>query len=153
MQSTTSTITKLQIDFPQFSFIKADTYSWSPETNTIFYNFNSENNEALLHEVAHALLDHRTFHRDVELLAIERDAWDYAQSNLAPEYLLREINDSIIQQSLDSYRDWLHTRSTCPTCTASGLQITKNTYKCIACTGTWKVNDARNCALRRYIIK
>lgn len=153
MQSTTSITTRLRTDFPQFLFVDSDIYSWSPQANTIFLNVNSTDYEELLHEVAHGLLDHQTFKRDVELLAMERDAWSYAQNNLALKYLSHKIDDAIIQESLDSYRDWLHTRSTCPSCQASGLQTAKNTYNCLACNTTWKVNDARNCAVRRYTIK
>jgi len=153
MQSTTSITTKLHTDFPQFLFVDSSSHSWSPQANTIFYNSSSHDPEALLHEVAHGLLGHQTFQRDIELLAMERDAWDYAQNHLALKYLLHKIDDSVIQESLDSYRDWLHSRSTCPDCKASGLQTAKNTYKCLACSTTWKVNDARNCALRRYTIK
>ena len=153
MQSTISITTKLRTDFPQFLFVDSDIYSWSPQTNTVFLNVNSTDHEELLHEVAHGLLGHQTFKRDIELLAMERDAWNYAQNNLALKYLSRRIDDSIIQESLDSYRDWLHARSMCPSCRASGLQIAKNTYRCLACTTTWKVNDARNCAIRRYTIK
>jgi hypothetical protein len=81
---------------------------------------------------------------------MERDAWDKA-NEIAEIYHL-EINDEIVQSTLDTYRDWLHERSNCPVCQASGIQIEKYAYRCIACNHKWRVNEARICALRRYKI-
>ena len=79
---------------------------------------------------------------------MERQAWDKA-IDLADTYDAH-IDDSIIETTLDSYRDWLHARSTCPTCSATGLQVKNRTYNCPVCHGQWRVNEARICALRRY---
>lgn len=80
---------------------------------------------------------------------MERDAWNRAKTQLGPQYAV-DIKDSAIEQALDSYRDWLHARSTCPNCTATGFQTKKQHYSCLACGEKWRVNEARLCGLKRY---
>jgi hypothetical protein len=132
-------------------FVQADEFRWLPEEQTIFYDPISADTASLLHEVAHAVLDHAAYSRDIELIELERQAWQYASEHMAQKYRVAITSDQI-EDSLDTYRDWLHARSTCPTCQATGLQAKKNEYKCIACLGRWRVNDARICGLRRYKI-
>ena len=102
----------------------------------------------VLHEVGHALLDHQIYSRDIELLGMERDAWQRAEVVAADLDLT--IPDDVIQTHLDTYRDWLHARSLCPDCTQTGIQIDSAQYECPHCHATWRVNDARTCGLRRY---
>lgn len=80
---------------------------------------------------------------------MERDAWQYAKDTLGQTYD-QAILDDTVEDALDSYRDWLHARSTCPACQATGIQTKKEEYKCLACRTKWRVNEARICALRRY---
>jgi len=120
---------------------------WSHAESTIDF-VNNGDTGLLLHELAHALLNHIDYSRDIELLVMERQAWDKAKE-LATKYDL-EIEDEFIQSNLDTYRDWLHSRSTCPKCNANGLQIKSSLYHCLACNNKWRVNEARTCALRRY---
>jgi hypothetical protein cdiviTM7_01560 len=108
----------------------------------------------LLHEIAHAKLGHRNYQYDIQLIEMERAAWEYAVDTLAPKYdLTLSMDDDNIQDSLDSYRDWLHKRSLCPHCSAVGLQTTSSSYKCINCHSEWRVNQAKSCQLKRYQIK
>ena len=79
---------------------------------------------------------------------MERAAWDKAV--LIALDFGQTIDTNTVESTLDSYRDWLHARSTCPNCQATGLQIKKQTYSCPACRHTWRVNEARICALRRF---
>ncbi|HEV7952287.1 MAG TPA: ImmA/IrrE family metallo-endopeptidase [Candidatus Saccharimonadales bacterium] len=151
MPSTISLANKLQSDFTAYTFKASDEFRWSPQENIIFYDQNSDDIASLLHELAHAALGHASFTKDITLIEMERDAWQYAITKLAPAYALT-INDETVQDSLDTYRDWLHARSTCPHCKATGVQTKKNIYKCILCATKWRVNDARICALRRHIL-
>jgi len=149
MLSTRSLLPKLQETYPQITFTAGSRYAWSPDAQTVFYDeSDSENTSLLLHELAHGLLGHHSYSKDVELVAIESEAWDKALE-LAPLYKI-EITDDNVQDNLDTYREWLHARSTCPKCEATGYQSAKSTYTCIACSHSWKVNEARICALRRY---
>lgn len=147
MHSTPSLIHELERDYPQFSFIRGDDFQWSPHTRSITYQAKGTVEE-LLHEVGHALIGHATYSRDIELLRMEREAWSTAEK-LAPHYKL-SIDSAVIEAALDSYRDWLHARSTCPTCSATGLEVKKHHYRCPACLGEWQVNEARICGLRRH---
>lgn len=149
MPSTTSLASRLAADFTQIHFVEGSDFHWSPTDKTISYIPVSQNTAALLHEVAHAILGHASYKRDVELLERERSAWTYAYRELSGRYEVPMSEDDI-QQALDTYRDWLHARSTCPACEATGIQTKQSEYKCIACHTVWKVNDARICALRRY---
>lgn len=148
MPSTASLIPRLKLNYPQFSFKQAEHFLWSPSEQTIYYTAEAGGYGFLLHELSHGLLGHTDYSHDIELITMERDAWDKALE-LAEEYKLA-INDDLIQSTLDTYRDWLHTRSTCPRCKAIGLQVKKHTYTCPACRHTWRVNEARICALRRF---
>ncbi len=147
MDATTmlSTVSQLVKDYPSITFKEGADFYWSPEKNTVFYQKNGS--EALLfHEVSHALLGHKEYDRDITLLAMERDAWEKARE-------LSNIPEETIQNHLDTYRKWLHIRSTCPTCEANGHQIKKFQYQCLACGTQWRVNEARICGLKRHVIK
>lgn len=149
MPSTPSLRKQLTIDHPTLTFVDGTDYHWSPTQQSITVNASYPDNPALLHELAHALLNHTDYSRDIHLLAMERDAWSYATHTLAPRYNVT-IDDDTVEDALDTYRDWLHARSRCPSCTATGIQSQRHQYKCIACGTSWQVNDARSCALRRY---
>jgi hypothetical protein len=151
MPSTTLLASNLQSDFPAFTFIAGDSFHWSPSDKKIYYDTSSDDTASLLHELSHAILDHHQYTKDIELIEMERDAWQYATTALAERYHT-SIDDEIAQDALDTYRDWLHARSTCPHCKATGVQTQKSHYKCIACGTKWRVNEARVCALRRYRI-
>lgn len=148
MQSITLVIKSLKKDYPDFHFSIGDDFLWSHKDKTIYYSANDDEISFLFHELAHAVLGHRDYKKDVELLKMEATAWEKA-IELAKKYKIK-IDDDLVESTLDTYRDWLHARSTCTKCQAIGLQIKKDTYKCIACDNHWRVNEARSCALRRY---
>lgn len=148
MQSTASLIAKLRSDFPQFKFEPGDDFMWSPTDKTVFYRSDTPDSPLLLHELSHGILGHSDYQHDVELISMERAAWDNAL-RLADEYST-EITSDVVESNLDSYREWLHDRSTCPRCQATGTQTKPKLYKCVACGNSWRVNEARICALRRY---
>jgi hypothetical protein len=131
---------------------KSEMFSWDHTACVIYFNPGAPNAMSyLLHECGHALCNHAAYTRDVELLAMEREAWNEAMK-LAAKYEVRLYNDSI-ESALDSYRDWLHSRSLCPSCSATGIQTASHTYSCLNCHQSWRVNEARTCALRRYTHK
>ena len=152
MRSMSSLIHKLKTDFWQLNFLPAEQFSWSPVTKTVFYAANEPNAPLLLlHELGHATLEHHDYQRDISLLAMETAAWGVA-AELASTYKVR-MSDDVIQDHLDTYRDWLHARSTCPECGATGYQTEARQYRCVACSHEWRVNEARGCALRRYQVR
>ncbi len=133
-------------------FAPSDEFRWDPSSHTVYYNESAPDAPSLLlHELGHALLGHTDYMRDIELLRLERAAWDKA-IELATGYG-HPIDDDSIEDHLDTYRNWLHARSLCPTCQATGLQSNRTHYTCISCRQTWRVNEARTCELRRYQTK
>jgi len=140
-------VEQLRVDFPEVLFVVGDECRWTPEKNAVFYTDEDEIN--LLHELGHALLGHKNFTQDIELLHFERDAWEKARE-IGVKYGVK-ITDQQIENALDTYRDWLHERSKCPNCGQNGVQSGPNgDYRCINCNTVWKTNDARKTALRRY---
>lgn len=151
MPSITELISRLKVDYPQFSYKTGVRFSWSSSNNTIHYVEKGNNLPVyLLHELSHALLEHTEYKSDIELVVMERQAWDKTRE-LAKKYKV-PVSDEFVQTNLDSYRDWLHARSLCPNCNTVGVQTKKRTYECPACSHSWVANEARLCALRRYDI-
>lgn len=152
MPPTNSLINSLEADFPQLCFVQHETCRWSPDTQTVYYAAlkTPENNYTLLHELAHGSLEHRDFTSDIDLLRKEVEAWQYAKDVLGKTYGI-EIPDDFIDDSLETYRIWIHNRSLCPNCNQNGMQTKNDTYECLNCRCRWRVNDARQCQLKRYI--
>lgn len=135
-------IDRLRHDFPEYSFQKGAHDHWSPRTNSItFKNDASEREQkySILHELAHAQLGHSTYHSDFELLKLESQAWELA-AKLGRKYDVR-ITQNHIQNCLDTYRDWLHARSKCPTCGMNVLQKDPYHYHCFNCQTEWRVTS------------
>lgn len=145
-----STLTKITADHPNLRFTSGDTFYWSPHQHEVTYQENDPDGlEHLLHEVSHAALKHTKYDSDLALIQMERSAWHFAKTTLAKKYKV-SITDELIQDDLDTYRDWLHARSTCPHCSSNGVQTEKQTYQCLICQQTWTVNQALHCQLKRY---
>lgn len=150
MPSTNLLIKRLKVDYPSFTFEASDKFLWSAKRRTIHIDPQAVHcSEFTLHELAHALLDHQGYRIDIDLIKLERDAWEYAQTHLGHAYG-HTIDEEIIQDNLDTYREWLHSRSECPDCNATGIQTRSKNYRCLSCGHSWRVNEARLCALRRY---
>lgn len=144
-----SLVTQLQTDFPQFQFQAGDQFRFQPDQQTIFYQLTAPRAELLLlHELAHALLQHAGYRFDVELVKMETDAWEYAKTQLLPRYQV-PIDAELIDATLETYRDWLYHRSCCPRCGSVGSQTADLSYKCLECSTRWQSNDAKFTALRR----
>lgn len=150
MPSISSILDTITKDFPHLTFQPSTEFGWSSAEETIFYVAH-DSPSLLLHELGHAQLKHTDYKRDIELIAFERDAWDYAVQELSPPYSIT-ITENEIEEALDTYRDWLHARSSCPRCSSTGLQTTRDSYRCLACRASWNVNEARTCGLRRRLL-
>lgn len=144
-------ISELQSRFPRLRFTAGKQFYWSPETGEIFYDARKNGQRAawsLLHETGHALLGHKSYKADVELLRLELAAWERAR-HLAQDLGLR-IDEDHVQNSLDTYRDWLHKRSICPTCGTKCLQQGDFVhYRCFNCHTVWRVSASRFCRAYR----
>lgn len=146
-----SLISRLRADYPDLRFTAGQQFCWSPETGEIFYKTAATGPTAvwsLLHETGHALLRHHNYQADFELLRLEVAAWDKARQ-LASNLSLA-IDEEHIEDCLDTYRDWLHKRSICPTCAIKCLQQDDFVhYRCFNCHTTWQVSASRFCRAYR----
>ncbi len=152
-------LTELQTDYPTLQFIRGKAFCWLPVTRQIMYKPQIRTMQSgetttvmysLLHEVGHALLGHERYKLDFELLELEVAAWERAKG-IAGNYTI-VIEESHIQDCLDSYRDWLYRRSICPTCTTKALQLDNEpAYRCFNCHATWRVAPSRFCRPYRKI--
>lgn len=150
MAATASLVAELIRDFPQFTFKQGGQFRWEPDSLTVHYAMvKTERDKAtLLHELGHAMCGHTDFEHDIELIKMEREAWTKAEA-IATDYGVA-IKESLVEESLDTYRDWLDARSRCPRCNQTGIQEGEGTYQCLICNFGWRVNDARQCGLKRY---
>ncbi len=85
----------------------------------------------LLHELGHATLGHKNFKLDVERLKMEASAWEKAKE-IAKNYDI-SMDEEFIQDELDTYRDWLHTKSRCKKCGLTCFQTQDGVYHCPRC--------------------
>jgi hypothetical protein len=135
------------------TLLSGDTFLWSPKDRTVVYDPVKLSTDigqwSLLHEIAHATLQHQTYESDFELLQLEVAAWKEAKQLAATFH--RDIDDKYVEDCLDTYREWLHQRSTCPTCGSVGLQHDPREYRCHNCLSTWHVSQSRFC--RPYRMK
>ncbi len=136
---------KLQTLVPGVTFRLGEAFSWSPGQATVTYchHVSAEPMWALLHEAGHATLRHKNYQNDIDLLQKEVAAWDQAKE-LASQLDIT-IEEDHIQDCLDTYRDWLHQRSTCPRCGTVSLQTSSSKYQCHNCLASWRVSISRFC--------
>ena len=156
MSSSSKTLSKnlakqLARDYTQFKFIAGQTAVYSASDNSITFleSANEKDDWTLLHELAHGVLAHNTYSTDFELLKLESQAWQKAVE-IGKNYGVN-IDEEHIQMCLDTYRDWLHRRSACPTCSLRSPQINSSTYRCLNCKTEWQVKSDR--FVRPYRLK
>lgn len=141
-------LNQLTTDFPAIHFVASDLFQWSNNTQTVHYNpLEPTYSLLLLHETAHATLGHNEYYYDIDLLKLERAAWNETEQ-LAKKYAVT-FDETVVEDALDSYREWLHARSLCPSCGLLGVQESASTYACVACHAKWRVNHAKHCGLKR----
>jgi predicted RNA-binding Zn-ribbon protein involved in translation (DUF1610 family) len=142
---------RIKLDYPELTFQESDHFSWNPYSNTIFHqkpisdtrrtSQDTRLSNRLLHELAHAKLNHKEYLSDASLLKIESEAWNVAKG-LAKEY---SVVFSIKEQdnALTSYTTWANGRSQCPACKKNGLQTLQTKFVCPNCNHNWKVGKSR----------
>jgi len=141
---------QLAVDYPEVHFTEAKRFAWDAHKRQISYQTSGEHHElALLHELGHALLGHGAYTHDIELIQLELAAWEKARE-LALKYDVT-FDEDHAQDCLDTYRDWLHLRATCPTCFSRALQVNTRKYHCFNCQTEWSISRSRLC--RPYRLK
>ena len=133
-------LNRLQKDYPEFRF-RLNSKRFSYRHHTIFIGPPQPNFALLaLHELGHALCHHQDYNLDIERLKIESAAWERAKTvyqhyqKTSPE-LLKDISwdEDFVQDSLDTYRDWLHQKSLCKSCGLTCYQTKDGQYHCPNC--------------------
>lgn len=85
----------------------------------------------LLHELGHALLNHRTFATDPERLKMECAAWEKARELCIAYHIY--YDEEFVEAELDTYREWLHQKSRCLNCGLTRYQDRNGVYHCPEC--------------------
>lgn len=146
-------LAKLRQDYPQLKFMTGRKFMYRPprtiviekqvfeqkidtENVTDFRNHpcNSEQNFynlRLLHEMGHALLEHKNCSDEIDRIKKERSAWEKAQ---ALSYIYSVPYDKeFVEAELDSYRDWLEQKTRCPECGMTRYCDKKGNLRCPGC--------------------
>ena len=123
---------QLRRDFPDYRFISGRKFAFRPPRTIVYIASEEYSKLLILHEVGHALSGHRFFGTDVERIKMEVEAWEKAKE-LAMIYEV-DVDDDLIQEELDTYRDWLHKKSRCPECGLTRFQTPDGVYHCPVCS-------------------
>lgn len=146
-------LAKLTQDFPELRFVLGRKFMFRPTRTiviekTIFEQKNESGragkkvddlckNEQifydlrLLHEVGHALLEHKNCSNELDRIKKERSAWEKAQ---ALSYIYNIAYDKeFVEAELDSYRDWLEQKTRCPECGMVRCRDHKGCLRCPIC--------------------
>ena len=148
-----SLVDRLRTDYPEFKFLAGDVFRWSPTNSAVYYDAEDSSEHAnlsLLHELSHGILQHTQFSSDVQLIALERQAWEQCRQ-LCAHYAIDFLDDHA-EECMDSYRTWLYKRSDCPNCHATGLEADKCHYTCFNCAQRWKVPLSQAVLPRRFCL-
>ena len=124
-------IKKIVQSFPQFNFQMGKRFTFRPPRTIILGPLESHYSLLFCHELGHVLADKYHFSTDVERLKIERLAWEKAKE-LCTHFKI-PYDEDFIEEQLDSYRDWLHSKSKCPKCGLTRYQTKNGQYHCPHC--------------------
>lgn len=122
---------RLRQDYPGLRFRDGAKFAFRPPKTIILGPPEPFSELLTLHEVSHAILGHKDFKMDVTRLKMETEAWQKARE-LANYYDI-EVNEELIQEELDTYRNWLHKKSRCPQCGLTRYQTPDSLYHCPRC--------------------
>lgn len=141
--------------YPEQRFLPAGYFAYDASEDIVNYDpgllKRNSGKLALLHEISHALLGHFHYRFDFELFAMEMDAWNMTRS-LAIKHAVG-VQESYINECMDSYDIWLTKRGTCPRCNQFNLQSKPNEFRCYRCLTRWKVSQDIQSSIRRVVIK
>ena len=124
-------LARIRSDFPEFRFIQGAKFSFRPPKTIVIGPEEPGDDSLLLHELGHALSLHRDFDTGAKRLKMEVEAWEKAKG-LAPKYGVT-IDEEMVEDELDTYREWLHKKSRCKKCGLTCFQTPDGEYHCPRC--------------------
>lgn len=124
-------IKKIRQDYPDYRFIGGKKFMFRYPRTIIIGPIEPHANLLLLHELGHAILGHRDYETNIKRMKMEVDAWEEAR-RLSEIYGV-EFDENVMQDELDSYRDWLHKKSRCPKCGLTRFETPDGQYHCPRC--------------------
>lgn len=128
-------ITSLKQDFPDFYFTYGKRFSFRPPKTIVIGPDEGEKTPMLLfHELGHALSHQYSYKTAVERLKIESIAWSEGKKAYQNYHSLPPWDDDFVEENLDTYRDWLHTKSKCKACGLTMFQNQDGTWECPYCS-------------------
>lgn len=134
--------------YPDIEFVPDEAFFYDAADEIVYYHPRQLKQDtgkvALLHEIAHAQLNHFDYSTDLELIVMEARAWS-ATRDLARQHAVA-LDEGYLKQCLASYNSWLENRASCPLCTNFSLQLNPTTYQCFRCLHQWQI-DTQNQAL------
>ena len=137
-------LSKITGQLDKVSFQSSSDFHWDPVDKTIWYVedvLDSRHGQLLLiHEVGHALLGHQEFNSDIDLLKKEVLAW--VEARQIAQTCQIGFDEELVEQCLNTYRQWIDKRSTCPECQQTGYQ-SSGTYHCFNCNHRWRVSNSQ----------
>lgn len=124
---------QLREEYPNLCWRVGKKFAYRPpRTIVVEQNFEQDcYNLLVLHELGHALCEHKNYGTDAERLKMERQAWEKARE-LAKKYEVEYVEE-LVEEKLDSYREWLHQKSTCKRCGLTMYQKRNGGYFCPQC--------------------
>ena len=126
-----SLLERLRVDFPEYRFIDGQKFAFRAPKTIILGPKEPNDSLLILHELGHALARHRDFKLDAKRVKMEREAWEKARE-LCGKYGVA-YDKNVVEDELDTYRDWLDKKSRCPECGLTRFQTPDGVYHCPQC--------------------
>ncbi len=133
-------VTQLSKDFPDFHFTYGKRFAFRPPKTIVVGPDEGEATPLLVfHELGHALSGKYSYNLGIERLKIEAMAWQegkktYDSCLASGKYPgLPPWDEDFVEDSLDTYRNWLHTKSKCRKCGLTMLQKPDKSWHCPYC--------------------
>lgn len=122
---------QIKRDFPELKFITGKKFTFRPPKTIVMGPPEPQDELLLMHELGHAISGHKSFNTDIARLRMEVEAWEKAR-DLSVKYGV-VVDEDRIQDELDTYRDWLHSKSKCKKCGLTQYQTSDGLYHCPRC--------------------
>ena len=122
---------RLREDFPEYNFRSGKKFAFLPPKTIVVGPGEPNDSLLLLHELGHAISLHYDFKTDISRVKMEREAWNKARE-LAKKYDVY-YDEDFVESELDTYRNWLDTKSRCPRCKLTRYQTPDGEYHCPRC--------------------